>query len=72
MPDDHLIGKTVRVTFNRSHWPVIYGRYLYEGYDEGGHWVRRPDGRQRYLRNVDVVNIEPTDDPEEQINPEDF
>lgn len=66
------IGKTVRITFNRSHWPTVYGRYLYEGFDEGGHWVRRPDGMQRYLRNIDVAGIDITDDPEEQITPEDF
>ncbi|MGW0682915.1 hypothetical protein ACWD2L_06075 [Streptomyces sp. NPDC002754] len=71
MPDA-LVGKTVRVTFNRAHWPVVYGRYLYEGHDEHGHWVRRPDGVQRYLRNIDVLAIDVTDDPEEQIKPEAF
>lgn len=59
----HLIGKKVRVEFDYpKSWPVRYGRYEYQGFDDNGHWVVRPDGAQRYILNSDIVDIKEVDD----------
>lgn len=55
-----LIGKKVKVTFNPATWPIHSATYTYEGHDEGGYWLRRKDGVQRYFERVDIQSIEPT------------
>ena len=61
-----LVGKKVLVRFNRASWPIESATYTYEGHDDNGYWVRRSDGRQRYLLRSDVIEILPVEEDVEE------
>lgn len=52
-------GDKVQVIFKREHWPIRSAVYVYEGCDDKGIWVRRKDGVQRYILNVDIQLTRP-------------
>lgn len=52
-----MIGKKVLVEFNTETWPIAKATYTYEGHDEGGYYLRRKDGVQRYIKRENVVGI---------------
>lgn len=54
-------GTKVLVEFDTSRWPVHKATYVYEGHDESGWWVRRPDGVQRYFLREDIVGMTPVE-----------
>lgn len=64
-----LVGKRVVVTFVPGRWPVGRATYVYEGYDETGHWLRRKDGVQRHMDYGDVATVKLAE-PEEPEIPE--
>lgn len=66
-----LVGRKVKVTFDTTSWPVHHGTYIYEGYDETGHFVRRADGVQRHFEFGDVQHIELIPEDEE-LGTEDY
>lgn len=63
--DRRLVGRRVRVTY-RPGWPVRYGRYTYEGWTDDGLWLRRPDGFQRLVLDVDIQKIEEVKDDQDE------
>lgn len=61
-----LVGKRVRILFNTATWPVASGVYVYEGHNEQGHHVRRADGVQRIFADVDVTDVQLTNEDLEE------
>lgn len=59
-----LAGLKVVVTFDTTRWPIHKATYVYEGFDETGHFLRRKDGVQRHMLFEDVQGIELAGDQE--------
>lgn len=53
------MGRPVRVTF-ANHWPVRYGDYVYDGFDDKGVWVSHDGGWQRYILFYDIDRVQLT------------
>lgn len=60
MADGSLVGKKVIVEF--VNWPIASASYTYEGFSEGGYWLRRSDGVQRHILKEYVTDIRPVAD----------
>lgn len=55
----HLMGTRVRVHFVDGRWPVPYGNYTFDGFDDDGIWVTHDTNGQRYIYNWYIDRIEP-------------